>query len=301
MSRRRQRCVALFAGGVLVATAVVLDGQDEATRAIVPEAFLRARPAPAAPKVQRRVTYRPLDRPRPADASATGGETAEVGVTIWRLRPAKPGEAVRLLVQEVDHATEWTPERVGSGTSLAIGERVRLSVESPRAGYLYVIDREQYADGTTGTPFLVFPTTRTRGGDNQVTGGRLIDIPAQDDRPPYFTVKPSRPDQTGERLTLVLTDKPLADVTIRDQPIALPARQVADWEARGTGTVQRLEMVGGPARACSRAEQRPPADATRLLTQQDPPPQTLFRILVRQPDLIVVNVTLPQARGRAAR
>ena len=39
------------------------------------------------------------------------------------------------------------------------------------------------------------------------------------------------------------------------------------------------------------------ADATRLLTQEDPPPQTIFRIAVTQPDLVVVNVTLPQVRG----
>lgn len=289
-----RRLTAVILGGVLIIAAGVLSAQDEATRAIVPEAFLKARPAPpAARKSPRRATYRPVDRPRPAGSNAVG-ETVELGVTVWRLRATKPGEPARLLVQDADAAAEWTPERVGSGTTLAIGDRVRLSIESPRVGYLYVIDREQYADGTVGTPYLVFPTRRTRGGDNQVAGGRLIDIPAQDDRPPYFTVKPSRPDQTGERLTLVVTDKPLGDVAIGDQPISLPASQVADWETRGSGAVQRLEMIGGAGRAWSRAEQRAAADATRLLTQEDPPPQTLFRILVSQPNLVVVNVTLPQ-------
>jgi len=289
---RPRRCLALSLGAALVIAAGVLAAQDETTRSIVPEAFLKARPAPAtASKTPRRATYRPVDRARPG---AAGGETVELGVTVWRLRAAKAGEPVRLLVQQAESSTEWTPERVGSGSSLAIGDRVRLSVESPRAGYLYVIDREQYADGTLGTPYLVFPTTRTRGGNNQVAGGRLIDIPAQDDRPPYFTMKPSRPDQTGERLTLVVTDKPLPDVTIGDQPIQLQPAQVADWEKRGTGTVQRLEMVGGAGRAWSRAEQRAAADATRRLTQEDPPPQTLFRIVVNQPNFVVVNVTLAQ-------
>jgi hypothetical protein len=294
---RRMRTTTIAFTTAVLAFAIV-HAQEDTTRAIVPEKFLKARPAaPAAKTPQRPASYRPVDRVRPESAKATG-DTVELGVTIWRLRAAKAGEPARLLVQEADAgAKEFTPERIGVGTSLRIGDRVRLSIESPRAGYLYVIDREQYADGTVGPPYLVFPTTRTRGGDNKVTGGRLIDIPAQDDRPPYFTMKPSRPDQTGERLTLVVTEKPLPEVKIGADPIELPAAQVADWEARGAGTVQRLEMIGGAGRAWSRAEQRAAADATRLLTQEDPPPQTLFRILVKQPDLVVVNVTLPQLRG----
>jgi hypothetical protein len=272
--------------------------QDPGTRAIVPEAFLKARPTGGASTTNGPASYRVVDRPKPATLAKARGETVDVGVTIWRLRPAKAGEAVRLLVQVPDAAAkEWTPERIGVGTPLAVGDRVRLSIESPRAGYLYVIDREQYADGTLGAPFLVFPTTRTRAGDNRVSGGRLIDIPAQDDRPPYFTVKPSRSDQTGERLTLLITDAPLADVTIGAQPVQLTATQMANWESRGSESVQRLEMVGGVGRAWSRAEQRAAADGTRLLTQEDPSPQTLFRMVVGQPDLIVVNVTLPQSRG----
>jgi len=284
-------------GMALAALVAIVDAQDAATRAIVPEAFLKARPAaPTASQASKGATYRPLD---PAKAGpAAKGDTIDLGVTVWRLRAAKPGEPARLLVQEADApAKAFTPERIGAGTPLAVGDRVRLSIESPRAGYLYVVDREQYADGTTGKPYLVFPTKRTHGGDNHVTGGRLIDIPAQDDRPPYFTLKPSRADQTGERLTLVITEKPLADVTIADEPTELSSARVTAWDASAKGSVQRLEMIGGAGRAWSRAEQRASADATRLLTQEDPPPQTLFRVVVSAPDPVVVNVTLSQARG----
>ena len=302
MTHTQRRCVASVLGVALtaaIAGVALPHAQEGGTRAIVPEAFLKARPAPKTPSAtpRRQASYRPVDPAKPSTGT-DGGATVELGITIWRLRAAKPGEPARLLVQDPNAAAqELTPERIGVGTPLAISDRVRLSVESPRAGYLYVIDREQYADGTLGSPYLVFPTLRTRGGDNRVTGGRLIDIPAQDDRPPYFTVKPSRADQTGERLTLVVTETPLAGLAIGSDPLELSPQQVADWESRGGGAVQRLEMIGGAGRAWSRAEQRAAADATRLLTQEDPPPQTLFRILVRQPDLVVVNVTLPQSRG----
>ena len=108
----------------------------------------------------------------------------QLGITVWRLRPSKQEDGgARILVMENSQSSHWTPERIEVDTSLAVGDRVRISVESPRAGYLYVVDREQYADGTFGDPYLIFPTKRTRGGDNRVRPGKLIDIPAQEDNP----------------------------------------------------------------------------------------------------------------------
>lgn len=287
---------------VLIACGSLALAQDEATRSITPEKFLKARPAPAARTA--RPTYRPADPRKPAMKIPAGSEAVELGVTIWRLRAARTGDVARLLVQEAESTTQLTPERVPVGAPLSPGDRVRLSIESPRAGYLYVIDREQYADGTSSEPFLIFPTTRTRGGDNKVAGGRLIEIPSQEDRPPFFTIRPSRPDQTGERLTILVTTEPLKDVTIGAEPLKLARAAVDDWEARGSAApenVVRLEMIGGAGRAWSRAEQRAGADATRLLRQDDPPPQTLFRVVVTRPDLLAVNVVLAHGKttGRA--
>jgi hypothetical protein len=281
---------------LLACGSLALGAQDEATRAITPEKFLKARPAPTAPAPAARPTYRPADPRKPALKIPAGSEAVELGVTIWRLRAARTGDVARLLVQEAENTTQLTPERVPVGAPLATGDRVRLSIESPRAGYLYVIDREQYADGTSGDPYLIFPTTRTRGGDNKVAGGRLIEIPAQEDRPPYFTMRPSRPDQTGERLTIVVTTEPIKEITLGAEPLKLTRAQVDDWEARGSAAVERLEMVGGAGRAWSRAEQRAGADGTRLLRQDDPPPQTLFRVVVKQPDLMSVNVVLAHGK-----
>jgi hypothetical protein len=282
---------------LLACGALAFGAQEDATRSITAEKFLKARPAPAAAAA--RPVYRPADPRKPAMKIPAGGDAVELGVTIWRLRAAKAGDVARLLVQEAENTTQWTPERIPAGTPLAPGDRVRLSIESPRAGYLYVIDREQYADGTSSEPFLIFPTTRTRGGDNKVAGGRLIEIPSQEDRPPFFTMRPSRPDQTGERLTILVTTEPLKDLTFGSEPLKLARAVVDDWEARGSAAVERLEMAGGAGRAWSRAEQRAGADGTRLLRQDDPPPQTLFRVLVKQPDLMAVNVVLAQRKNTA--
>ena len=118
----------------------------------------------------------------------------QVGVTIWRLRPSTAADTgARLLVQDNAGSGEWTPERVSATSTLRNGDRVRLAVESPQAGYLYVIDRERYASGERGAPYLIFPTSRTHGGDNQVTAGKLVEIPGQEDRPNFFSLRPSRP------------------------------------------------------------------------------------------------------------
>src|SRR5207248_2072930 len=109
------------------------------------------------------------------------------------------------------------------------------------------------------------------------------------------------PDQTGERLTIVVTTEPLKDLTFAAEPLKLARALVDGWEGRGAAAIERLEMIGGAGRAWSRAEQRAGADATRLLKQDEPPPQTLFRIVVTQPDLVAVNVVLAHGKttGRA--
>src|SRR6185312_13763816 len=112
------------------------------------------------------------------------GETV-VGVTLWRLRLARATDSgERLIVHEGADAAEWLPERISANTKLDQGDRLRISVEVARTGYIYVIDREQYADVSFSEPYLIFPTTRTLGGNNQVTLGKIIELPAQDDRPP---------------------------------------------------------------------------------------------------------------------
>ena len=59
-------------------------------------------------------TRLPGRRPVPAN-----GQTQDLGITLWRLRPAAAGDTARLLVQEPQSATEWTPQRVGVGTVFA--------------------------------------------------------------------------------------------------------------------------------------------------------------------------------------
>lgn len=281
-------CAAILTTGL--ATAREQAG-DESTRQIVAEEFLKGRPSPAKAPAAKRPAYRPVSPA--AVAGKPAGATVDLGVTLWRLRPSQASDdGARLLVQD---AAELTAERIETGAPLTVGDRVRLSIESPTAGFLYVVDREQYADGTMSEPYLIFPTARTRQGDNAVRAGRLIDIPDQQDRPNYFSVRPSRPGQVGELITILVTPAALDTVTIGDKPLVLANDLVASWEKSWAAPVQQFALDGGVKRLWTRQEQAAAGDGTRLLKQDDPPPQTIFRLTAKKGTPVLVNVQLPYA------
>jgi hypothetical protein len=278
---------------VLTTALAAMQQSEEATRQIIAEEFLKARPAPAKPAPAKRPTYRPVSGGTAAVRPPAAAGTMDLGVTLWRLRPSQSADnGARLLVQD---ATELTAERIETGAPLTVGDRVRLSIESPATGFLYVIDREQFDDGTMSEPYLIFPTSRTRQGDNMVRPGRLIDIPDQQDRPNYFSVRPSRPGQTGELITILVTPTALDGVTIGDKPMVLAKELVAGWEKSWNAPVQQFALDGGAKQVWTREEKAAAGDGTRLLKQDDPPPQTIFRLSVKKGSPVLVNVKLPYA------
>jgi Domain of unknown function (DUF4384) len=260
-------------------------------RDIVPEEFIKARPAKSSAARRERVRYRRVSV-KSAGMSRTSPAT-QLGLTIWRLRRATAAEVgERIVVQEEGGVVEWIPERVEAGRPLRIGEKIRMSFESQQAGYLYVINREQYADGRLGEPLLIFPTTRTRNGDNHVAAGRLIEIPAQEDRPNFFTMRRGRMDQAGEQLIALITPEPLTELTIGAEPLKLTDELVSKWEQVWGATAAMFERVNVGGKTWTRGEREAGADATRLLTQDEPGPQTIFRVAAGPDKPRLIKLTL---------
>jgi hypothetical protein len=209
--------------------------------------------------------------------TALNGEL--IGVTIWRLR---------------DDQNKPTAERATAGTLFNEGERVRLSIEVPREGdnYLYVIDREVYADGTTSDPYLIFPSQSTPKWGNVATAGKLIFVPAQGDEFPYFTLERARKDQLREELTIIVSPKPLkVPIGGPADPVRLESEQVAQWERLWGGCVEQWEELGGAGKQWTAAEKE--ADkGERRLVQGDPLPQTMYLIKAKSGAPIVLRVPL---------
>lgn len=201
-----------------------------------------------------------------------------IGVTIWRLREPKATDSERLLTHENGKTKEYTPERIEADAPLSQGDRIRLTIEAARKGYLYVIDREVYTDGTTSDPYLIFPTTRIHGGKNQVEVGRIIEIPDQEDNPNYFNLKPigSNPRLAGELLTVIVTPAPIQNLRLSTGAIKLPGELVAEWEKKWGGQTGRLELEGGKGEGWTKAEKEAGKSGARLLTHEEARPQTIY-------------------------
>lgn len=225
-----------------------------------------------------------------------------IGVTLWRLRPARKAETgERIITHDGPDSMEWLPERVSSTGRLSEGDRIRISIEAARTGYLYVVDQEQYADGSKGEPYLIFPTTRTRSGDNSVKAGRVIEIPAQDDAPPYFTLKRTRADHVGENVIVLVTPTPIESLNVTDKAQRLSAEMLATWEKSWGTQSGRLEMTGGVGQSWTKQEKDAGADGTRSIIATAPAPQTVFYLPgVRSKDPVLIKVQLQYARPTRA-
>lgn len=231
------------------------------------------------------------------DLSAKDSSLARLGLTIWRFRPTQPNDKTKeIVVEEDEKPSEWTLERIEEGTSLAPGQRIRLSIESlSRDGYLYVIDREEYADGTLGDPVLVFPTQKSAAA-NYVQAGRLIYLPSATGK---FQIKPSAStkEHVAEVLTLIVAPKPLiSSDRLGAKSTKLQRVQVENWLKQWETSVVKFEMDGGAGQVMTQIEQSAAQQNSVLLTQDDPAPQTVFQVAAKPGTPLLITVPLKFAK-----
>lgn len=253
----------------------------------------RRRANAATPKAALRYVRKSLQDADPMQQGRHSGRLQKLGVTIWRLRASEADEEeVRIFDETEPGAGPLTPVRVESDTKFAPDDRVRLSVESPMRGYLYVINRELYAGGQLGPPYLVFPNMLTRNGDNRVRAGILVDLPSNGDELSFFRMKPSRPAQVGELLIIVVSARPLDVPPLELRRTPLDAGRVERWVKVWGTQPARFELEGGAGKAWTKEEKAASLGETRELIQDEPGPQTIFRVAVRPGSPLLVSLPL---------
>lgn len=273
-----KRCVTIFVFLLPALFCVMRAAQSNATdttRHIWDTAFIGSKPKQARSPSSGRPRYKLLT----ANMPLTGVDPQSVlGVTVWRLfEPKNEKTGERLLVHEAGKTVAWEPRRVSARTILRQGDKVRITLEAARDGYLYVIDRERYSNNTAGESYLIFPTSRIRGGDNHVAPGRIIDLPAQDDAPPYLTVRRSRPDHVGEELIVIVSAAPLKDFTVKEEIQRVSADQLAEWQHHQVSQVGVAELtIDAGQGAWTKEEKAAGHDPAVLLSSGAPRPQTLL-------------------------
>lgn len=273
-----------------------------------PAAPAATKPAPSTRPTKYKRTSPALEK---SAVSTAIGKDAVVGITIWRLRDVEEAdknvaiigkeEGARILVvRKGKKSSAFSAERVEASTAFTAGQKLRLSIEIPRSGYVYVIDREQYEDGSLSEPYLAFPVDAK--DDNKVEAGRVIEIPNSSGEEPYLEVQPLRSDnpkpQVAEVLTVLVTPTPLAGLPkpVRNdqgeyEPLKLPKADVEKWEKQWATQVEQLELEGGAGQTYTRSEQAAGSGKKRM-TQDDPLPQTVFRVATKPGKPLLVKLPL---------
>lgn len=288
----------LFALSIVFQSQPMTLGQDRSRDLTPVEDFTRNRPKGNQRKSsgRRQQVYR-LTAGRPNIINTPTSSNGQIGITIWHLRPAMQTEpGARILLWGAERA-EHVAQRVSSETPLPRGGKVRLSIESARTGYLYVINRGLFADGSAGPARLMFPVRKMRDNDNKVRPGRLVDIPGQQDEPNYLDATPGRRDQVGELVIVLVTAEPL-NLPLSNFGANIPAAELATWEKKWGGGAQKLEMVGGVGQQWTSLEKEAATDSGRRLREDEPPPQTVFRLPEGKDDGLMVSITLRYQRAK---
>jgi hypothetical protein len=271
--------------------AVAAQTSEEGIRQLWNSQFLEKRPPAKKPSATAKKP--PVYKTVAKTAKPVSPNDTLLGLTLWLLRKPRPADDPnsRLLILEDDSSTpaELVPERLEADSPVQEGDRVRLTVEVPRTGYLYVLDREQYADGSVSPAYLIYPNHRTRPGDNAVAGGRVVEIPDQRDRPNHFRVRRSRADQTAELLSLLVTPEPLDNIKIGATPLKISEEQFAEWEKKYGVQAERFELSGGAGSTYTSSEKQAGSTAA-VLTQDDPFPQTLYRVSAEPGKPLLLNL-----------
>lgn len=253
--------------------------QEEIPRSIVSDAFVKNRPRAKGkgPKPRPRV-YRLASSPRTRPEGESDSDMWQMGVTIWKLHA------------NLNRQLERVSRRVEADTKFHEGDLLRISIESPTAGYLYIIDRDWFTDGSGGETNLIFPV---RGEDNRLKPGKLIDIPTENDA--SFKATP-KANQTGEMLTIIVTLSPI-QLPLSNDPVPITTTQLSDWTKRWGAITDRYELNDGAGLTRTFEEQQAAViGGTRQLTRDDPSPQTIYRLVPKNRDGVLLNLMLSYVR-----
>ena len=196
------------------------------------------------------------------------------------------GVKLPVLVNNSDEM--WSSVRVDPLSGFNAGDRIRLAVESPIKGFLYVINSEIRSNGTFGEPRLIFPDSLAQY--NSVTPGMLVDIPDQNEPHPYFKLDPKQGNYAGEFIAVIVSPIKL-NFQLGEKGKILNLGNIIDLSVdiqlfASTDTTEQVYTQAEAKAACgSKArdlvredEKQTSCTKTRDLTRDEPPPQTIYRV-----------------------
>lgn len=315
---------------VAAATIAAAQGGDN-TRSITSDDFTKARPEATASQdpngrptvtLRKRTTYNLVRRDRNPvrwkstgkmvkHPVATGRMTSnDIGITVWKMRrPLAIDAGVKLPVKVRGSVEMWSSVRVDPLSTFKAGDLIRLGVESPTRGYLYVINSEISSDGSFGDPTLIFPAPADQY--NSVSPGMLVDIPDQKEPFPYFKLNPKKGNYAGELVAVIITPTKL-DFQVDESGKILNIGAVINLsigvDVQIFGRIDKDDEVYTRAEADSacgarsreltrdKQERSPCGTQSRSLTRDEPLPQAIYRVntYVGRPAIALIKLSATQ-------
>jgi len=265
-----------------------LAAQDEGSKGLKPdEAGIKVNPKRK--RRNRTTTFRTPNRfaPRPAP---NGTVFTQVGITIWLVDSGKSKGVEQL-------RAEQTQERLDTNATYTDGDTIRLTVVSQSGGYLYIVDREQYSDGTYSPAVLAFPTLKTRRGDNLIQAWEPVQIPAYPSvwrfKPRVLKVGEGRKVQTAEVLTIIISPQPLIDHSrISSQQLALDKGEFERWQTQWQTKSQQFDMENSVGQVFKSGAKGVEQQGTEATGEEELDAQTFYQVANKPGTPIMVTVPL---------
>ncbi len=233
--------------------------------------YKRISTRPSSAKISK--TDRPGKRPaKPAQPDIPASRAEQIGITLWQIKGN-------------------IPERVSIDTIFSPFDRVRLSVESSRRGYIYIINQELRADDTAGNARLIFPSLKVRNGANLIVPGKPIEIPNLNGSPFYFEFRPQTESSAiAEMLIVIITNQPIPGLEISDQPGLIPENTLNSWRTKWAGRTEIFEAEENSKSYTQKERQAAAGESS--LTGDDPLPQTIFMVEANRNSGSLITVPL---------
>jgi hypothetical protein len=97
----------------------------------------------------------------------------------------------------------------------------------------------------------------------------------------------------GEVVTILVSAKQLINPDqLGPKALKLTRQQVELWEKQWGAQATRFDLEGGAGQAMTQKEQAAGANNAPVLTQDDPGPQTVYRVAIKPENPVVVSVPL---------
>ncbi len=222
--------------------------------------------------------------PLPGNGASKGNDVPKqgdtfLGLTLWQMVIAPDAEVKTRGFshpKDKEGKKDWTAVRIAWDKPVHENDYVVFTFESAPQGYLYVIDRDAFADGSFGDPILIFPTKRIRDGRNDVEPGHPVQIPDPTDHPPALQVDPAKPGQTGIQLIVIGSPQKIPELQAGDDQKKIPPALLARWQKQWATNVELTTDPKLDGVAITLAEQAALSDFSHPLSPKDKAPTAIF-------------------------